>query len=60
MTIPLTMRHAKVLAVTKGKDFLQYPPLIKSGSNTRNLSKFCFFHRGHGHEIKECHALIKN
>jgi len=54
------MRHAKVLAVTKGKDFLQYPPPIKSGSNTRNLNKFCFFHYGHGHEIKECHALIKN
>ena len=44
MTIPLTMRHVKVLAVTKGKDFLQYSYLIKSGSNIRNPStSFVFF-----------------
>jgi hypothetical protein len=39
ITIPLTMTHAKVLVVVKGKDFLQYPHSIKSGSNIRNPYK---------------------
>jgi len=33
------MTRAEVLAAVKGKDFLEYSPSIKNGSNTRNLNK---------------------
>jgi hypothetical protein len=58
-TTSLTTTSAKVLASIKEKDFLLYPTLMKSGSNTRNPNKFCLFHHDHEHDIKKYHALVK-
>lgn len=42
----------KVLAVIRENEFVQYPPSMKSGTNTRNLNKFFLFHRDHGYDAK--------
>jgi len=54
LATPLTTTHVKVLATIKENDFIQYPPHIKCGSNTRNPNKLCLFHH-----TKKCHALKK-
>ena len=37
------------------KKRLQYLSSMKSGANTRNSNKLCFFY----HDTKECHSLKK-
>jgi len=53
MTTPLITIYIDMLAAIKGKDFLQYRPPMKSGSNTRNPNKFCLFHIDYGHDTKK-------
>jgi hypothetical protein len=57
LTTPLTITQTGILATIRGKEFMQYPSLMKNSSNTRNLNKFRLFHHDHWCETKECHTL---
>ena len=39
---------------------MQYPPPMKSGSNTKNSHKFYLFNHDNRHDTKEYHALKKD
>ncbi|XP_052181996.1 uncharacterized protein LOC127794786 [Diospyros lotus] len=54
---PLNAPRADILATIKGKDYLKKPRPIKAPSDKRNRSKYCYFHRDHGHDTEECHQL---
>jgi hypothetical protein len=41
------------------KDFIRYPPQMKSGMKITNPNKFYHYHHDHNHDIKEYHALKK-
>ncbi|XP_052197258.1 uncharacterized protein LOC127804436 [Diospyros lotus] len=54
---PLNAPRAEILATIEGKDYLKKPRLMKASSDKRNRSKYCRFHRDHGHDTEECHQL---
>ncbi|XP_052177663.1 uncharacterized protein LOC127791727 [Diospyros lotus] len=47
----------KILATIEGKNYLKKPRPMKAPSDKRNRSKYCRFHRDHGHDTEECHQL---
>ncbi|XP_052172226.1 uncharacterized protein LOC127788156 [Diospyros lotus] len=54
---PLNAPRAEILATIEGKDYLKKPQPMKAPSDKRNRSKYCRFHRDHGHDTEECHQL---
>ncbi|XP_052193833.1 uncharacterized protein LOC127802169 [Diospyros lotus] len=54
---PLNAPRAEILATIEGKDYLKKPRPMKAPSDKRNRSKYCRFHRDHGHDTEECHQL---
>ena len=63
LTIPLITTYDEVLTTIKWKYFVQYPFLIKSGSNIKKkkkTNKFYLLHYDYEHDTKEYHTLKKS
>ncbi|XP_022894052.1 uncharacterized protein LOC111408537 [Olea europaea var. sylvestris] len=53
----LNTSKANILMEVKDMKELKWPSRMKSPPDTRDRSKYCEFHRDHGHTTKDCHAL---
>lgn len=53
----LNTSKTDILMETKDMKKLKWPFKIKSHPNTRDKSKYCDFHRDHGHNTENCKAL---
>ena len=49
----------QVLREVQHERFLRWPSQMKSDPTTRDDTKYCEFHRGHGHRIDDCIQLRK-
>ena len=56
---PLTASVSQVLREVQHENFLRWPSKIKSDQAKRDNSKYCEFHRDHGHRIDDCIQLRK-
>ena len=54
---PLNRSHEKVLMEIKHKPYVKWPAKIKSDREKRDKSKFCYFHKDHGHRTQDCISL---
>ncbi|XP_022853911.1 uncharacterized protein LOC111375339 [Olea europaea var. sylvestris] len=60
LSAPLTRLNTSktnILMEIKDMKELKWPSRIKSPPDKRDRSKYCEFHRDHGHTIEDCHAL---
>jgi len=48
-----------VFIAIQENDFVQYPPPMKSGTNTRNINKLCPCHLDHHYDTKKYNVLKK-
>ncbi|XP_022843352.1 uncharacterized protein LOC111366903 [Olea europaea var. sylvestris] len=53
----LNTSKTNILMEVKDMKELKWPSRMKSPPDTRDRSKYCEFHRNHGHTTKDCHAL---
>ena len=51
---PLSALRAQILIEIEGEGYLQKPDSLKAPPEKRVKQKYCYFHRDHGHDIKEC------
>ena len=56
---PLTASMSQVLREVQHERFLRWPSQIKSDPAKRDDTKYCEFHRGHGHRTNDCIQLRK-
>ncbi|XP_077246024.1 uncharacterized protein LOC143885861 [Tasmannia lanceolata] len=54
---PLNTSGRHILAAIKGEEFVRWPTRMISKGNKRDKSKYCQFHRDHGHDTDECWHL---
>ena len=54
---PLNVPLEHVLMQIKDNSSLKWPEKMKGDPNKRNRSKYCRFHRDHGHDTDECFDL---
>nr|XP_023884357.1 uncharacterized protein LOC111996604 [Quercus suber] len=54
---PLVMPVAKILAQIKDEHYLKWPRPLHSSPNVRDKSKYCRFHKDHGHYTEDCRDL---
>ena len=54
---PLNVPLEQVLMQIKDDPSLKWPEKMKGDPNKRNRSKYCRFHRDHGHDTDECFDL---
>ena len=54
---PLNVPLEQVLMQIKDDPSLKWPEKMKGDPNKRNKSKYCRFHRDHGHDTDECFDL---
>ena len=54
---PLNAPLNQVLTQIKDDPSLKWPEKMKGDPNKRNKSKYCCFHRDHGHDTDECYDL---
>ncbi|GFZ16906.1 hypothetical protein Acr_26g0001760 [Actinidia rufa] len=54
---PLNAPVAQVLSKIKHEEFVKWPEKIKTDPRKRNRSKYCEFHRDHGHNTEDCFQL---
>ena len=54
---PLNAPLDQVLMQIKDDPSLKWPEKMKGDPNKRNKSKYCRFHRDHGHDTDECYDL---
>ncbi|XP_077222110.1 uncharacterized protein LOC143855951 [Tasmannia lanceolata] len=54
---PLKTSSAQILAAITDEDFLRWPTKMLSKSNKRDKSKYCKYHKDHGHDTNECRHL---
>ena len=54
---PLNVPLKQVLMQIKDDPSLKWPEKMKGDPNKRNRSKYCRFHRDHGHDTDECFDL---
>ena len=54
---PLNTPLDLVLMQIKDEPSLKWPEKMKGDPNKRNKSKYCHFHKGHGHDTDECYDL---
>ncbi|XP_022883201.1 uncharacterized protein LOC111399955 [Olea europaea var. sylvestris] len=53
----LNISKAHILMEIKDMKELKWPSRMKSSPDTRDRSKYCEFHRDHGHTTEDCQAL---
>ena len=56
---PLTALMSQVLREVQHERFLRWPSQMKSNPETRDDTKYCEFHKGHGHRTDDCIQLRK-
>ncbi|XP_057950902.1 uncharacterized protein LOC131145726 [Malania oleifera] len=54
---PLNAPQSDVLMHIRKKDYVSWPEPMRTPSYKHNMSKFCQFHRDHGHDTEECIQL---
>ncbi|XP_077229943.1 uncharacterized protein LOC143862921 [Tasmannia lanceolata] len=54
---PLNTSRRSILAAIEGEEFVRWPTRMISKGNKRDKSKYCRFHRDHGHDTDECWQL---
>ncbi|XP_077252503.1 uncharacterized protein LOC143891885 [Tasmannia lanceolata] len=54
---PLNASRRHILAAIKGEEFVRWPTRMISKGNKRDKSKYCRFHKDHGHDTDECWHL---
>ncbi|XP_057948299.1 uncharacterized protein LOC131143965 [Malania oleifera] len=54
---PLNIPHSEVLMQIRKKDYVSWPEPMQTPLHKQNMSKFCQFHKDHGHDTKECIQL---
>ena len=54
---PLNALLDQVLMQIKDNQSLKWPERMKGDPNKRNKSKYCYFHRDHGHDMDKCYDL---
>ena len=54
---PLTASVSQVLRETQHEKFLRWPSQMKTDSAKRDSTKYCEFHRDHGHRTDDCVQL---
>ncbi|XP_077251921.1 uncharacterized protein LOC143891169 [Tasmannia lanceolata] len=50
---PLNTSRRHILAAIKGEEFVRWPTRMISKGNKRDKSKYCRFHKDHGHDTDE-------
>ena len=58
-TPPLTASVSQVLCEVQHEKFMRWPSQIKSNPVKRDNTKYCEFHKDHGHQTKDCIQLRK-
>ena len=56
---PLIASVSQVLRETQHEKFLRWPSQMKTNPAKRDLTKYCEFHRDHGHRTDDCIQLRK-
>ncbi|XP_077245999.1 uncharacterized protein LOC143885828 [Tasmannia lanceolata] len=56
---PLNTSRRHILAAISDEEFVRWPARMISKGNKRDQSKYCWFHRDHGHDTDECWQLKK-
>ncbi|XP_057950385.1 uncharacterized protein LOC131145276 [Malania oleifera] len=56
---PLNISCSKLLMQIRKKDYISWPDPMRTALHKWDISKFCAFHRDHGHETEECIQLKK-
>ncbi|XP_065626168.1 uncharacterized protein LOC136066190 [Quercus suber] len=54
---PLVMPVDKILVQIKDEHYLKWPRPLHSSPNVRDKSKYCRFHKDHGHYTEDCRDL---
>ncbi|XP_065638182.1 uncharacterized protein LOC136071148 [Quercus suber] len=54
---PLVMPIDKILAQIKNENYLKWPRPLHSSPNVHDKSKYCRFHKDHGHYTEDCRDL---
>ncbi|XP_077236547.1 uncharacterized protein LOC143878112 [Tasmannia lanceolata] len=50
----LTASRAQILAAIRKEDFIRWPKQQISEEGTRDMSRYCRFHKSHGHDTNAC------
>ncbi|XP_022854630.1 uncharacterized protein LOC111375941 [Olea europaea var. sylvestris] len=56
----LNTSRSNILMEIKDSKELKWPPRLRSPPNTRDKSKYCNFHRDHGHTTEDCFSLKRD
>ena len=56
---PLTAAVSQVLREVQHEQFLRWPSQMRSDPTKRDNTKYCEFHRDHGHQTDDCRQLRK-
>ncbi|XP_077229834.1 uncharacterized protein LOC143862648 [Tasmannia lanceolata] len=51
---PLTASRAQILAAIRKEDFIRWPKKQTSEAGTQDMSRYCRFHKSHGHDTNAC------
>ncbi|XP_057954118.1 uncharacterized protein LOC131148434 [Malania oleifera] len=54
---PLNVPRYELLMQIRKKDYVSWPEPMRTPLHKQNMSKFCAFHRNHGHDPEECIQL---
>ncbi|XP_077219670.1 uncharacterized protein LOC143853841 [Tasmannia lanceolata] len=54
---PVNTSRRSILAAIEGEEFVRWSTRMISKGNKRDKSKYCKFHRDHGHDTDECWQL---
>ncbi|GAV58953.1 hypothetical protein CFOL_v3_02486 [Cephalotus follicularis] len=54
---PLLDTRTRILAVEQDKVHFQWPEKLRTPAENRNVEKYCWYHRDHGHDTEECRQL---
>ena len=54
---PLIMPVDKILTQIKDEHYLKWPKPLHSSPNVHDKSKYCRFHKDHGHNTEDCRDL---
>ena len=55
--MPLNASVEHIIFQIQDDPTLRWPEKMKSASSRRNLSRYCHFHRDHGHDTDDCFDL---
>ena len=56
---PLTATVSKVLSEVQHENFMRWPSQMRSDPTKRDNTRYCEFHRDHGHRTDDCIQLRK-